>query len=226
MIYLLHGDDTAASRKYLTDLVEGLTVTTLDGKSLTIPTLEEAISSGGLFGEAKAVVVEGLFGKNAKKKDFVAFLNNQNVSIILVLWEEKKLLKTSFASLKNAIVRDFLLPSYYFQFLDNFAPNNKKSSFVLYQKLLSNYAAEQLFFSLLKRVRLLAILASGSSTSELSKMSPWQMNNLQKQVRMWKKDSLLRVYEALKQTEIKLKTGKLPVSLSKHLDIVILSELT
>ena len=226
MIYLLHGDDTAASRKYLTDLVEGLTVTTFDGKSLTIPTLEEAISSGGLFGEAKAVVIEGLFAKNAKKKDFVTFLNNHEVQIILVLWEEKKILKTSFASLKKASVQDFLLPSYYFQFLDNFAPSNKKNSFLLYQKLLTNYAPEQLFFSLLKRVRLLAILASGSNTQELAKMSPWQMNNLQKQVRMWKKDSLLRVYEALKQTEIRLKTGKLPVSLSKHLDIVILSELT
>ncbi len=226
MIYLLHGDDTVASRKYLTELTEGLTVTTFDGKSLTIPTLEEAISSGGLFGEAKAVVVEGLIAKNPKKKDIVTFLNNHDVQIVLVFWEEKKVLKTSFASLKKATVKDFLLPSYYFQFLDNFAPSNKKSSFLLYQKLLANYAPEQLLFSLLKRVRLLAILSSGGNTTELSKMSSWQMNNLQKQVRMWKKDSLLGVYEALKQTEIKLKTGKLPVSLSKHLDIVILSELT
>ncbi len=226
MIYLLHGDDTAASRKYLTDLVEGLTVTTFDGKSLTIPTLEEAVASGGLFGEAKAVVVEGLFAKNAKKKDFISFLNNHDVQIILVLWEDKKILKTSFASLKKATVQDFLLPSYYFQFLDNFAPSNKKGTFMMYQRLLTNYAPEQLFFSLLKRVRLLTVLSSGSNTAELSKMSPWQMNNLQKQVRLWKKESLLRMYETLKQTEIKLKTGKLPVSLSKHLDIVILSELT
>ncbi len=226
MIYILHGDDTAASRKFLSILVENKKTQNLDGKSLTISTLEDAIISESLFGDEKVVVVENLLSKNTKKKDFIKFLNESSSQQLLVLWEDKKLLKTTFATLKNTTAKDFLLPSNYFQFLDNFTPTNKKGTFALYHELLKTYAAEQLFFSLTKRVRQLVVLSSGSLTDDLLKMSPWQMNNLQRQLRMWKRESLVNIYNALKKTELKLKTGKLSVSLSKHLDILILSELT
>ncbi len=226
MLYLLHGDDTAASRKYLIELAEGKNVTTLDGKSLKIADFEEATVSGSLFAGEKAVIVEGLLSKNARKKEFITFLNENEPKTLVILWEDKKLPKPTYSNLKKANVRDFFLPSYYFQFLDNFSPNNKKNTFDLYQKLLKNYAPEQLFFSLLKRVRVLVIISSGSTTAEISKMSPWQMNNLQKQLRTWNRQNLVSIYEKLKKTEIRLKTGKLPLGLAKHLDILILSELT
>ena len=63
MIYFLHGDDKAQSRKFLSELTDGFPVTFLDGKSLNISDLEIAISSQSLFDEKKAVVIENLFLK-------------------------------------------------------------------------------------------------------------------------------------------------------------------
>jgi hypothetical protein len=110
--------------------------------------------------------------------------------------------------------------------LDTLSPNNKKQSFTLYHELLKTYAPEQVFYSLFKRVRQLVILSSGSKNDELMKMAPWQVSNLKRQLQMWSHESLKSFYSSLKQTEIKQKTGGLPVSLAKHLDILILSKLT
>lgn len=226
MKYLLHGDDTTTSRKYLSELLEGSKLSIFDGKSVTITTLEESLLSQGLFAEKKAVVVENLLSKNSKKKDFISFLNSTNSETLLILWEDKKLLKTTTNNIKNINIQEFALPTYYFQFLDALIPSQKKQVFRLYQELLKTYAPEQLLFSLLKRVRLLVILASNGETSEIAKMPPWMRSKLERQVKMWTKESLLLFYKKLQDSEIKLKTGMLPVDLSKHLDILILSELT
>ncbi len=226
MIYILHGDDNVASRKFLNDLVEGFKITNLEGKTLRLPEFEESLVSTDLFGDKKAVIVENLLSKNLRKKDFIKFLNDNPPSVQLILWEDKKILKTSIAGLKSVTVRDFFLPSYYFQFLDSFVPSNNKGALKLFHTLQDSYAPEQLFFSLIKRIRSLVILSQGEKNLELAKMSPWQLSNLQKQLKLWRQDSLLIFYKKLLSTEIKLKTGKLPTTLSKHLDILILSELT
>ncbi len=225
MIYILHGDDTTSSRKRLIALCEGLITNTFDGKYLQLKELEESILSSGLFEENKAVVVENIT-KNPKKKEILSYLSTEKSTFPIILWEDKKALKTSFSSLKNAKIEEFLLPSYYFRFLDTLSPRSKKESFKLYHELLQSYAPEQVFYSLLKRVRQLVVISKGERTEETEKMSPWQLSNLKRQIQMWKKESLFSFYEALKQTEIKLKTGALPTSLSKHLDILILSKLT
>lgn len=225
MLYVLHGDDISASRKFYSDLTEGFQVTVLDGKTLSVKDLEEKMASTSLFEEKKAVVVENLLSKNAKKKDFVSFFNASNSQTLLILWEDKKLSKTSYGSLKKGTVKDFLLPQNYFQFLDSYAPGNGKRLFVMYHELLKTTSEELIFYSLLKRIRLLVVLSNGSTVSDLSKMAPWQVGKLQNQLRLWKKDTLFFFYKKLQETEIKMKSGKLPVGLSKHLDILILTQL-
>lgn len=225
MIYILHGDDTTGSRKRLGEICEGTPTKTFDGKSLLLKDLEESVLSTGLFEEEKAVVIENIT-RSPKKKEILAYLSTEKSSFPIVLWEDRKALKTSFSSLKNVKVEQFLLPSFYFRFLDTLSPRNKKESFNLYHELLQTYAPEQVFYSLLKRTRQLVVISSGARTEEIEKMSSWQLSNLKRQLQMWSRQSLLSFYESLKQTEIKLKTGALPVSLAKHLDIVLLSKLT
>jgi len=225
MIYLLHGDDISSSRKFYSGLIEGFTVTILDGKTLLVKDLEEKLVSTSLFEEKKAVVVENLLSKNAKKKEFVKFINEKAISTLLILWEDKKLLKSSYSALKDATLKEFLLPQNYFQFLDSYAPGNGKRLFVMYHELLNTMSEELVFYSLLKRVRLLVVLSNGSTVSDLSKMAPWQVGKLNSQLRLWKKDSLISFYKTLQETEIKMKSGRLPVGLSKHLDILMLTQL-
>lgn len=225
MKYLLHGDDTASSRKFYLSLTESYQVTSLEGKNLLVKDLEEKLVSTSLFDENKAVVIENLLSKNVKKKDFVNFLNDEKSQTLTILWEDKRLPKTSYRSLKDVSVRDFLLPQNYFQFLDSFAPKNGNKLFKMYHELLLTMSAELVFYSLIKRVRLLVVLANGSTISELSKMAPWQVGKLKSQLRLWKKDELLSFFKNLADTEIEMKTGKLPLGLSKHLDILILTQL-
>lgn len=225
MRYLLHGDDIASSRKTLSGLVEGFGTIRLDGKNVTVKEIEEHLLSTGLFGEKKAVVIENVLSKNLKKKEIVKFLNNVKDTVLLILWEEKKLSKTIFTPLSNFTVREFVLPSTYFQFLDSFSENNGKKMFVMYQELIKTVSPEQIFYSLLKRLRMLLILSGEGASEELSKMSPWQRQKLSQQVRFWSNSALLRFYQELQDTEIKLKSGRLPLGLSKHLDTLILSQL-
>ncbi len=226
MIYLLHGDDITSSRKYYSGLVEGLTQTIFDGKSLSLSDLEEKLVSNSLFEEKKAVVVENLLTKNAKKKDFVKFLSENPTQILLILWEDKKVQNTVFTPLKEATIKEFSLPQNYFQFLDSYAPGNGKQVFKIYHDLLITMNEELVFYSLLKRIRLLVVLSEGSTISEISKMAPWQVGKLNNQLRLWKKEALITFYKTLQETEIKMKSGGLPVKLSKHLDILILTLLT
>lgn len=225
MRYLLHGDDAVSSRKSLTDLTLGHAVVQLDGKTVSKKILEENILATSLFMEKKAVVIENLLSKNTKKKELVDFLLTQKDAILLVLWEDKKLPKTSTNSLKNVIIQEFALPTLYFQFLDSFTEKNGKKLFLLYQKLLNSLSAEQIYYSLVKRVRLLLIMSENGTTDDLAKMAPWQKSRLQQQMRQWSRSNLLEFYSELQNTEIKLKTGKLPLGLSKHLDTLILSRL-
>ena len=225
MFYLLHGDDTSASRKFLTDTIGDLPFVILEGKTVTAPILEENLISTGLFESEKAVVVENLFSKNPKKKELGKFLESLQSSTMTIFWEDKKLPKTSIL-LKKATMREFSLPQYYFQFLDSLAPRQGKRIFTIYQDLLKSYAPEQLLFSLIKRIRQLVILSSGVADGELEKMNPWLVGKLQNQLRQWNKPALNSFYEELKETEIKLKTGNLPISLSKYLDILILRQLS
>lgn len=226
MRYLLHGDDTVLSRNLLSSLIEGFAVLRLEGKTVTSKELEIHLLSTSLFEEKKAIVIENLLTKNARKKEVVEFLNSQKDGILLILWEEKKLLKTTINQLKNFVVKEFLLPSTYFQFLDNFAERNGKKLFMMYQDLTKTVSSEQIYYSLVKRLRLLLVMSEKGTNEELVKMSPWQKQRLIKQVGFWNKSGLLEFYKELQDTEIKLKSGKLPLGLSKHLDTLILSHLS
>lgn len=225
MRYLLHGDDLANSRAFMTDLTRGFSVTTLDGKKLVPSELEEHVFSNSLFDEKKTVVIENMLSKNSKKKELVLYINNLHEQILLIFWEDKKLPKPVLSSIKNATVKDFLFPSSYFQFLDGFFQGNGKRLFIMFDELLKTMSEEQIFYSLIKRMRLLMILSSNSTSDELSKMAPWQLTKLRNQLRHWNSNSLASFYRLLLDTEIKMKTGGLPIGLSKHLDTLMLTQL-
>lgn len=225
MKYVLHGDDAVASRNFMSTLVGETIPTMIEGKTVTLLEVQEQAVSNSLFGDEKIVIIENLLSKNPRKKEIAKFLDGLNSSDTIILWEDKKIPKTTTNMLKSFNVQDFLLPTYYFQFLDSLAPQYKKNVYTLYQKLLTTYAPEQLLFSLIKRIRLLVILNANGSNEELSKMPPWMLAKIQKQARLWPSSSLNSFYTKLQDAEIKMKTGNLPVELSKHLDIIILSHL-
>lgn len=227
MIYVLHGDDSVTSRNYITTIAGKKQTLVLDGKAISFPDLAEQLNSQSLFGDEKVVVLEHFLSKNKKKKEILQLIIDGNLHADLIFWESTKLTPATLALVKQSDVKAFLLPQYYFQFLDAFAPGNPQKIYTLYHQLLETMTAEQIFYSLIKRVRQLLILQMGSiaESKETVSVQGWQLDKLRTQLSKWKKNSLPTMFESLQDTEIKTKSGGLPVGLSKHLDILILTQL-
>lgn len=227
MFYILHGDDISASRNYLTQLVGNKTPIILDGKSVHFSAIEESLVSSDLFGGEKIIILEFLLSKNKKKREITLKLAEMNPQVDIVFFEETKLSPTLLGLLKRAEVKAFLLPQFYFQLLDSFAPGNSQYIFGLYHQVLHTTAPELVFYSLMKRVRQLVILQMGDlkNSKDLAVLQGWQVEKLRKQLARWSQNGLIEMYKALQNTEIKLKSGGLPVGLSKELDILILTHL-
>ena len=127
MKYVLHGDDAVASRNFMSTLVGETIPTMIEGKTVTLLEVQEQAVSNSLFGDEKIVIIENLLSKNPRKKEIAKFLDGLNSSDTIILWEDKKIPKTTTNMLKSFNVQDFLLPTYYFQFLDSLAPQYKKN---------------------------------------------------------------------------------------------------
>lgn len=229
MIYILHGDDVSVSRKRATELLEEVSVTiSLDGKSLSKKLLEDELVSQSLFLDTKGILVENFFLKNKQKKEISEYLNEANPQEVIVFWEGDTVRKNAIPSIKNIRIEEYKLPQNYFNFLDNLRPHNARQSHILYESLLTSYSAEQILYSLIKRIRSLLIVQSHEENlfKETKGYAPWQLKKMQSQAMAWKGENLNNFYKSLFQTEVKMKSGGLPTKLSLHLDILILSQLT
>lgn len=227
MFFIVHGDDSSASRQHASIIVGSRTPITLDGKNISFSQLVDHLQSTDLFGSEKIIVLENFLSKNKKKKEIIKSIQSTTLDIDIIFLEETKLPPTSLNLLKGAEVKAFLLPQFYFQLLDSFAPGNAQYLFGLYHQVLNTTAPELVFYSLIKRMRQLIILHRHElkDSKETAALQSWQIEKLKKQLAKWKKENLFLVYQILHETELKLKSGGLPIGLSKQLDIVILTHL-
>ncbi len=226
MFYLIHGDDGVNSRLKATQLLSKSKITGVDGKNLSVKIFEELTKSSSLFAEPNSLLVENFFLKNKLKKEIVEYLNASSITKNIVFWEDGVVRKTTFANFKEVRVLEYSLPKNYFAFLDSLAPQNAKRSRQLFQELLASYAPEQLFYSLIKRIRQLIVLKEGNAhkVKETAKMASWQLDRLQGQAAKWPTGALQKFYASLHAIEIKLKSGALPMELSKQLDVLLLGK--
>lgn len=225
MITLIYGDDLEKIEDELIRLTSGKTTIRLDGSKIQLKNLEEELLGSSLFGDESTFLVENLF-KNKKKKELLEFIfaHGKNLSIILV--ERVKLTKRDLAALKIDSLKEYLLPQFYFKFLDDLMPKNGKALSVTYNSLLKSMTSEQIFYSLIKRVRALIAVKTGATThSEIVRFAPWQMGKLKQQANVWDEDGLVNFYHKLYETEKKMKTSSLPVTLEEYIDIMLITEL-
>jgi len=225
MITLIHGDNAEKVEESVISLTKGDKKERIDGAKVKIKELEEKLLGGSLFGEESIFIIDGLF-KNKKKKELFEFLlaHKDNLSIILV--ERSKLNKRDLSALKFDSVAEHSLPQYYFKFLDDFYPGNGKNLQKIYEELLKTMTAEQVYYSLVKRIRALIAIKTGAVThSEINRFAPWQMGKLSQQARLWQESELIDFYKKLFEIEVKMKSSQMPVSLQKYLDITIITEL-
>ncbi len=228
MIYVITGEDIVTSRKKLTELLEDKqNIIRLEGTKATIAELDEALSSGSLFADSKTIVLENftkLKPEATVLKLLEKFEKEKNTDIIL--WDEAEMSAKIKNAIKSAKIFSFSFPKFYYQFLDGLSPGTKGSVIFLHE-VLKIFEPEQVLYGLTKRVRQLLMVKLGSEKdfAELRRMQSWQIGKLKKQASLWREDELKKVFLELAELDEKMKTSNLSMPLSKHLDILLLSDL-
>src|SRR6266567_1757169 len=131
MLTIIHGSDTAQSRKaFLDEKAKYPDAILLEADQVNLSDLAQLFQGGGLFGETKYLFIEQYLTKKKKSSDYKAILtyfeNNASENTI-VFWENKELERGILNELKRATVRVFKLPQTLFQLLDAIAPGNSKT---------------------------------------------------------------------------------------------------
>jgi len=235
MITIVHGDDVAQSRNYFLKLKHPSkdgqkNVISYDANKITITDLIQNVEGSDLFNSAKKIFIEGFLSKTKRKdatvKRILDFIIKNSDESDFMLWEEKEISKRDLFIFKNATIKTFKLPKNIFIFLDNLRPNNTRQLLNLFHKMLNENVSEELIlFMLQKRFRLLLSFCDPSETAnseEVTKLASWQSVRLINQAKLFKLDTLKKIYQKIYKIELGQKTGTLPLSLSQSIDFLLL----
>lgn len=228
MLTLIHGGDTASSRRYFSEQKElNPDAEVLDGEKVTLTDLSQLLEGGGLFVETKAVFIEQLFNRRKKKEEFanlVAYLEKNSKTNNIFLWEGKELDKGALMVFKTAMQKPFKLPQTLFLFLDTIQPGNGKQLIQLFHQTIESAEPELVFFMLVKQVRLMLAVTEQTDNpiDEVKRMHPWQKTKIQRQAASFSPDQLRKLYNDLFAIETGQKTGQLPNTILTSIDFLLL----
>jgi hypothetical protein len=228
MITILHGTDTAQSRKFFLELKNKADdPTIIDGQKVTLTDLTQYFEGGNLFAESKSFFIDQLLSKRKKSKELdgiLEYLNKASQTNEILLWEDKELTPAALKAIKNPITRVYKLPQTLFQFLDNIRPNNSKVLINLFHETINITDPEMVFYMLVKQFRLLLALSDpgNDDIDEIKRIAPWQKSKLQKQTQYFSTEKLIDLYNRLLEIEIGLKTGTLPANITQTIDLWLL----
>lgn len=229
MITVIHGDDIASSRKYLSEEKQRLKhFIVFEGNALNISDLAQNIEGNSLFGDKITVIIENFISKKSKLSDetkkILDFLKKHKDAEI-IFWEGKELSKKNAEIVPGAKSKLFKIPQLLFMFLDNIKPNASNSSIALFHEVLENVEVELIFFMLIRQFRLmlgLSDMSSAENIDEVIRLAPWQKEKLERQMRLFPIQKLKKMYRILYEIDIMQKTGKTIFSLIQSIDFLLL----
>jgi len=228
MITIFHGEDNAKSRQAYIELRKNSEEPViLPGDSLSLSELILAFSSDSFFASNKDIFIEDFFSKRkliAKEtKEIIQYLQNLKTEQNITFWENKKLTPAALKSFPKAKVEYFSLPQTLFKFIDAIAPNKSIELIPLFHSALEGTEPELIFFMMIRQVRILLALILGSNIEETARLAPWQMGNLQRQLRNFTAEQLKKTYKKLYELDLTTKTGRTSLTLTQAIDIFLLS---
>lgn len=228
MITIIHGGDTAASRKYFYQQKEQHPdIDVIDGEKVSLTDLNQLLEGGGLFVETKTIFIEQLFTRKKKKEEFASlasYLEKNSNTHNIYLWEGKELDRGALMVFKTAVPKPFKLPQTLFLFLDSLKPGNGAQLVKLFHQTIETTEPEMVFFMLIRQFRLLLAVSSQTDNpiEEVKRMAPWQQTKLQKQASLFSQKQLKTIYAELFAIEIGQKTGQLPNTILTSIDFLLL----
>ena len=227
MLTIIHGSDTALSRKYFFDQKDkSIESNLIDGQKVDITELTQIFEGGGLFTEQKSFFIEQFVGKRKKSAELsgiINLINEHSDENNIFIWEGKELTPASLKQFKNATSKVFKLPQTLFLFLDSIKPGNGKTLIKLFHQTIEITDAEMVFFMLIRQMRLMLFVKDpGNDPIDEIKRMTWQMGKLRSQVAGFDKEKLIKIYSRLFEIEKGLKTGSLSINLVQTIDLLLL----
>jgi len=224
-IFVYSGDDLVSSRRAFVGQIEtwqkqGLEVIKLSGKEVTPESLELLSGPTSLFGNQRAIAIEGLLsGQKSKEKEKVIETIAKLLNCYITIWENKEYGKADQLKYpKNFVFKNFKLPAVMFAFLEGLVPSKTKNNLDLLRQALSQVEPGYLFLMLVRQIRLL-ILAKDEK--DVLKIAPWQKGKLMAQAKLFKIENLISLYQELLEIDYQQKTSGSPYSLSQQLELLI-----
>jgi hypothetical protein len=228
MLTIIHGSDIAASRKYFLEEKEKFSSAEfLKGSQINLTDLSQLLEGGGLFENSHTIFIEQFLTdrkKSTEKDAIISYLTKQAKSNAIFLWEGKELDRTALSQFKEASIKSYKLSSTLFTLLDAIKPKNGTQLVQLFHRSLETSDAEMVFFMLVRQLRILLALSDKNSETitEVSRLAPWQKGKLERQVSLFEKNYLEKLYSKLFQIELAQKTGTLSSSLTSTIDFFLI----
>lgn len=220
MLTIYCGDNTVESRKHYSSHIARLKEAGYDVQeveSSRITDLNTIIhGSSSLFSEQKAYALSHIISRASYRK---VLQDIDHSGIEIVIWEttyDPRSIKRYFPSAK---ILESKLPANIWKMLDSFAPGNATAMIRMKQSLGDAVDEHMLLYMLQRRAKDLILVRNGLSGK--SKLAPWQESQMKSQSARWSSEQhLVRAYLKLSDIEKGVKTGTLPYSADKALDIL------
>jgi len=224
LITLIHGDDTAASRRILSEqkaLHPDTEIITLTGVGLALPQLVLACETKSLLSEKKLIIIENLFKGGVKlKAPLIQYITLGGCGYPVIVWEDRKLetvtLKKNFPK-AQVIAGNF--PPILFSFLYSLGSLPPSELLARFHACLREKEATLVHAMIVRQIRLLIIAKDGGpvALSHLG-VASWQGDKFVKQAQAWSMEKLVEKYRQLIGLEHLLKSGQTPYTLAFLLD--------
>ncbi len=216
---ILHGENQVQSRARLQQIKEKerqKELVNLNGKTLELSVLIQALEAGSLFGGDRLVVVENILSSPASKRltEILEYLIGQQARD-LVIWEEKAV---SAAALKKigGEAEEFKISSTVFSFIESISPSNTKMILKGFDQALEHDAVELLFFMLVRQIRQLIQVVSDQASF---RGPSWLVGKLARQGRAFGLKRLLSMHQQLYEIDKGIKMGKTNLDLKTELEL-------
>ena len=224
MITIIHGEDVASSRKKLNDekkKYEDREIFFFDGAKITIEEIILPFESRSLFKKNKLIIIENLLtGKIGKdKEEVIKFIVKKRSDLPVIIWAGKEIgkrvLHKYFPKAKSINCQ---YPKILFKFLDSLGTVPAFSALESFHKLLKQKEPEIIFSLLIRQFRYL-IIVKDSQVADIPFLQAWQIGKFKRQASHFSFSELISAYRNLLSIDAKIKLGKSPLNLEKHLDI-------
>lgn len=220
MLTIYCGDNTVESRKHYSSHIAHLKESGYDLQEVESSQMSNLNSiihgSSSLFAEKKAYALSHVVSRASYRK---VLLDIDHSDVEIVMWEttyDPRSIKRYFPSAK---ILESKLPANIWKMLDSFAPGNAQSIIRMKQSLGDAVDEHMLLYMLQRRAKDLILARNGLDGKR--KLAPWQVSQMKSQAARWKsEDHLVRAYHKLSDIEKGVKTGTLPYSADKALDIL------